>query len=170
MKLKFKHQKFQEDASNAICDIFEGNNKSGTLRYLKDNGFIEGNLDLENDAYKNGDINLEENTILANIQKIQNKQYLEVSRDLYITKNKNETSSYNFSVEMETGTGKTYTYIKTFKSEKTIKNYKSKIFCYANRKEIFYGNFNGCIVRFVFWNNWNYNRWINRHFFKKKFK
>ena len=113
MKLKFKHQKFQEDASNAICDIFEGNNKSGTLRYLKDNGFIEGNLDLENDAYKNGDINLEENTILANIQKIQNKQYLEVSRDLYITKNKNETSSYNFSVEMETGTGKTYTYIKT---------------------------------------------------------
>ncbi len=110
MKLKFKHQKFQEEAAAAVCDVFAGQpNISSTYivdkgRYalgaqaaLTDNAEITG--------YNNKKVLISDEHILANLQRVQ-KQY-------QIKPSPNLEGKYNLTVEMETGVGKTYTYIKT---------------------------------------------------------
>lgn len=114
MKLKFKHQKFQSDASKAIVDIFTGQPNFSPISYKMDLGNItelnsvQQNLLKSKDvAFKNHEIvsNLNKNIILENMQTVQQLSHLEPSKELI--------NGYNLTVEMETGTGKTYTYIKT---------------------------------------------------------
>ena len=111
MKLQFKHQQFQEDAAKAVVDVFEGqpNLKS---KYLMDRG--SGNYDhtLTEDEDFTGWGNqkivakeLPDEKILQNLQGVQLKNQLEPSEQL--------EGHYNLTIEMETGVGKTYTYIKT---------------------------------------------------------
>jgi type III restriction enzyme len=118
MKLQFKHQKFQADAAKAVCDVFSGQPKV-TPTYLIDKGrsdkqFLqskfssEGWVDEEEfdfTGYKNSKIRITDTDILKNIQMIQRGLQIEPSTEL--------NGTYNLSVEMETGVGKTYTYIKT---------------------------------------------------------
>lgn len=109
MKLKFKHQKFQEDAAKAVVDVFKGQPYL-TKKYLKDHGSGTYQTTFEN-AETTGWSNqklvpeLTNEIILENINKIQ--------RDNGIEPSKNLEGMYNLTIEMETGTGKTYTYIKT---------------------------------------------------------
>lgn len=101
MRLQFKHQKFQQDATNAVCDIFTGQPYSA-FRYKIDSG--EG-LDFNELGWKNREIEIDDNTILERINKIQRENQIAVSKKL--------EGKYNLTIEMETGVGKTYTYIKT---------------------------------------------------------
>lgn len=112
MKLKFKNQKFQSDAARAVVDVFTGQHYY-TPSYLIDRGInskqIVGQVEMENDfiGWSNNPINLglENGAILDNIKKIQRKNLIEPSNKL--------EGKYNLTIEMETGVGKTYTYIKT---------------------------------------------------------
>lgn len=109
MKLKFKHQKFQADAAKAVVDVFKGqpNVKSS---YLMDTGRTDKRGlfdDLDYKGWCNHKIvpSLTDQIMLENIQKIQRENGIEPSKKL--------EGRYNLTIEMETGTGKTYTYIKT---------------------------------------------------------
>src|SRR5665648_22034 len=110
MKLKFKHQKFQADAAAAVCDVFAGQpNISST--YIIDKGNVNGYEQLtiggETDftGFNNKKILIADDIVKMNLQRIQRQCQIEPSTKL--------EGKYNLTVEMETGVGKTYTYIKT---------------------------------------------------------
>lgn len=118
MKLRFKHQKFQADASKAVVDVFAGQPYL-TPSYMMDKGYqgktMEGQeysqmstMDEEDfTGWSNHKIvpELNDRLILEHIQKIQRENQIEPSSKL--------EGRYNLTIEMETGVGKTYTYIKT---------------------------------------------------------
>ena len=109
MKLRFKHQKFQEDAVKATCDIFTGQIKS-EHRFLMDQGNTDGTLlaRLEQAGFGNADISLQDAQLIKNLHEVQGLQ--NIARN---TKIERLNGRPVFTIEMETGTGKTYTYIKT---------------------------------------------------------
>ncbi|SFL44011.1 type III restriction enzyme [Paenibacillus sp. 1_12] len=113
MKLKFKHQQFQTDAVQCVVDCFDGQPNAGA-RFSMGPGkrFESQQIVLESDARttpyigtKNNLIELPPAKVLANIKKVQINHGLKPSGKL--------EGQYNLTIEMETGTGKTYTYIKT---------------------------------------------------------
>ena len=109
MKLRFKHQKFQEDAVKATCDIFTGQINS-EHRFLADQGADDGTIfaQLEHTGFGNADISLQDAQLLKNLHEVQGLQ--NIARNSKIERLNNRPV---FTIEMETGTGKTYTYIKT---------------------------------------------------------
>ncbi len=116
MKLKFKIQPYQTYAVESVVDCFAGQvNKSGGA-YRIDPGVrknIAGSIDqdlFEQTGLKNADIQLTDARLLANIQAVQRRQNLPLSDKLASSAG----CRVNLDVEMETGTGKTYCYIKTF--------------------------------------------------------
>lgn len=114
MKLKFKTQAFQTDAVTAVVDCFQGQPLSGGVVYRVDPG-RELNLaqpslpNVEYTGFKNSDLAISHAAVLKNIQAIQQSQNLPLSDALKRT----AVSDFNLDIEMETGTGKTYCYIKT---------------------------------------------------------
>ena len=93
MKLKFDPKlDFQIDSINSIVDLFKGQPKKHFDYTLQ----IVPNV-----------LNLSKEKIFENLQEIQKKNGLPLSNadDL--------KEPYNFTVEMETGTGKTYVYLRT---------------------------------------------------------
>jgi type III restriction enzyme len=113
MKLKFKTQAYQTAAVQAVVDCFKGQPpaSSEAISYRIDPGKTKAKTDsLFSDAgFKNADLVLSDAAMLDNIQQIQRQQNLPVSDALAKTK----IARVNLDVEMETGTGKTYCYIKT---------------------------------------------------------
>lgn len=108
MKLRFKHQKFQADAAKAVVNVFQGQPYQDGISYLIDKGKTQSNqaeLDTDFTGFKNAKVILDEGRILSNIQQIQRANLIKPSNEL--------EGYYNLTVEMETGVGKTYTYIKT---------------------------------------------------------
>lgn len=113
MKLQFKKQPFQLDAVSAIADIFQGQGKQSGIRYMADPGRQKSDeVDLVLDAYRNAPIRLEQETIRRNVHAVQTRFGLRPSDSLSVDMVAGRPA-YNFSIEMETGTGKTYTYIRT---------------------------------------------------------
>lgn len=110
MKLRFKHQKFQADAAKAVVDVFAGQPYL-TPSYMMDRGVgnyqITMTEDLDFTGWSNSRIvpELSDGIILEHLQKIQRSNQIEPSGKL--------EGKYNLTIEMETGVGKTYTYIKT---------------------------------------------------------
>lgn len=110
MKLQFKHQKFQADAASAVVDVFTGQPYM-TPTYMMDRGtgYYQYSMNEEKNftGWSNQKIvpELSDAIILEHIQKIQRANQIEPSARL--------EGTYNLTVEMETGTGKTYTYCKT---------------------------------------------------------
>lgn len=111
MKLQFKHQKFQADAAKAVCDVFAGQPYL-TSSYMMDKGYKKNEQIAFDEAerftgFGNSKLvpELNDGVILENINKIQRSNQIEPSKEL--------AGRYNLTVEMETGVGKTYTYIKT---------------------------------------------------------
>jgi type III restriction enzyme len=107
MKLRFKHQKFQADAAKAVCDVFAGQPYL-TPTYLMDAGVSkEGKWLIHDVSFRNQRLapELSDEIILDSINKIQRAGQIAPSKEL--------AGRYNMTVEMETGVGKTYTYIKT---------------------------------------------------------
>ena len=113
MKLKFKTQAYQTAAVKAVVDCFAGQPMTGldARRYTYDTGALHyGTADLfSTDGFRNADIQLNEPELLRNIHKVQESQRLPLSDKVSRTK----VAPINLDIEMETGTGKTYCYIKT---------------------------------------------------------
>ena len=111
MKLKFKEQSYQLDAVKSICDIFEGESKYELLKTIFDKELKKVGLIEEEIVYttfSNPKLSLSNEEILKNVQIIQTHNKLPISKQLDL-----ENGVYNFSIEMETGTGKTYVYTRT---------------------------------------------------------
>ena len=109
MKLQFKHQKFQADAAKAVVDVFAGQPYL-TPTYMMDRGInYQQSLTDEDDftGWRNERIvpELSDRVILEHLQKVQRVGQIKPSERL--------EGHYNLTIEMETGVGKTYTYIKT---------------------------------------------------------
>ena len=109
MKLQFKHQKFQADAAKAVVDVFAGQPYL-TPTYLMDRGSDAHQLTLEAMSFtgwRNEPIvpELNDQVVLEHLNKVQRANQIAPSPRL--------EGRYNLTIEMETGVGKTYTYIKT---------------------------------------------------------
>ena len=108
MQLQFRHQKFQADAAKAVVDVFAGQPYL-TPTYMMDRGMAQIGRSDEKDftGWSNQKLipQLDDRIILEHIQKIQSNNNIDTSKAL--------DGRYNLTIEMETGVGKTYTYIKT---------------------------------------------------------
>lgn len=111
MKLKFKEQQYQNDAVNSVINCFLGENKGNRrnllARYTKvyDEGtLLERKEDVEVISFGNHSITLSETDIRNNIRNVQRQNDINYTDNAGIT---------DYTIEMETGTGKTFTYIQT---------------------------------------------------------
>ena len=123
MKLKFKTQAYQSAAVQAVVDCFKGQLPASAeaISYRIDPGRAARGQTLgttlgTDDGFKNADLALTDLALLDNIQQVQRGQNLPMSETLVKTKVARvnlDVERVNLDVEMETGTGKTYCYIKT---------------------------------------------------------
>ena len=132
MKFSFKIQQYQTDAVNAVVDVFKGQVRPAqdtsyffdpgrlvpvkTKKAKNSNGYnlFQQELD-EQEAkqdiilgYANAPIKLDKAQLLENIKLIQGNNNITPSKELIEGQGK-----CSLDIEMETGTGKTYVYIKT---------------------------------------------------------
>lgn len=127
MKLQFKEQDFQVQAVKAVVDCFAGQalktnrftleRSAALIRKAKQaaSGGVKA-ITFETDVmeeigYRNSPIQIPESQILKNIQEVQ-KQF-DLNESQQTERPKGVKLGYNLTIEMETGTGKTYTYIRT---------------------------------------------------------
>jgi len=138
MKIIFKKQDYQTLAVEAVVDCFKGQPNTKGISYRVDPGtstkrdhqgqYQAGSFDSD-PGFKNAELLLTQEQILENIQAVQRNQNLSQSQainefktlkkneyvfDKSYTKKALDISAYHFDIEMETGTGKTYCYIKSF--------------------------------------------------------
>lgn len=124
MKFNFKIQQYQTEAVDAVVNVFNGQSFHDRNSYIRDLGKMNPSnyqmawdltqeeielYDPANDAgYKNEEVELSDEQLLSNIHTLQSKNNIKLSPALI--KNLGRCS---LDIEMETGTGKTYVYIKT---------------------------------------------------------
>ena len=120
MKLQFKIQQYQTDAVESTVEIFNGQPNQGLLDYKMDQGkvyVIDNGKRIEqkgisfsefDTGYKNGEIVLSEDELLKNIHQIQSQNNIHLSNEVI-----KRLGACQLDIEMETGTGKTYVYVKT---------------------------------------------------------
>ena len=139
MKIKFKNQAYQTAAVEAVIDCFKGQPRLDGVAYRMDKGVAKKDhqggqqvdIEIDDNASKNALIQLDESALLHNIQQVQSRQNLPVNQSLTEFTIKNERKNLletvkagytkkaraiapiHLDIEMETGTGKTYCYIKT---------------------------------------------------------
>ena len=133
MKLKFKNQEFQEAATAAVCDVFNGQPYHDPNKYTVDPGvkkevsslgvteaqslpglevLTQTTMDFQDEpdvGYKNAEIELLPADLQKNLHEVQDRQNLEHSKGGAL----GDRALPELEVEMETGTGKTFVYIKT---------------------------------------------------------
>lgn len=102
MKLKFKHQDFQTDAVNAVVDLFAGQ-ESAHSTFSVETGAQVQMSGMNEMGFGNGLV-IDDNALLENMHTVQKRNSLPITDD---------AKTHQFSIEMETGTGKTYVYTKT---------------------------------------------------------
>ena len=125
MKFNFKIQKYQTEAVDAVVKVFNGQRKMDKLSYRRDVGTHKGGMyqqmivtededsvafidPTDDTGYKNSEIELADEQLLTNIHQLQSQNNIKHSAKL-----NNDLGRVSLDVEMETGTGKTYVYIKT---------------------------------------------------------
>lgn len=133
MKFNFKIQQYQTDAVDAVVQVFQGQGYHDRISYIRDKGKrkkvkgvdgedvletayvqkleqdAEEDIDLEDDTgYKNELIELSDEQLLQNIHRVQSQNNIRLSTNLV-----KDLGRCSLDIEMETGTGKTYVYIKT---------------------------------------------------------
>lgn len=122
MKFKFKVQQYQTEAVNSVVQIFEAQPFSSRVNYVRDIGIKEkkqayqtslfSDLELadvdENTGFKNADLTLTDSQLLLNIKNMQAHNNIKQSEKIV-----SGLGRCSLDVEMETGTGKTYAYIKS---------------------------------------------------------
>ena len=136
MKFNFKIQQYQTDAVDAVVKVFNGQGFHDKITYIRDKGKIKkeygidgevislGNQmsfqtvgtqleyddidELSDIGYKNELVELSDEKLLSNIQALQRQNNIKLSNSLV-----KDLGRCSLDIEMETGTGKTYVYIKT---------------------------------------------------------
>ena len=124
MKFNFKIQQYQTDAVDSVVKVFNGQGFHDKTKFIRDLGkmkFDSGQMvfgfsdeemelyDPANDTgYKNELVELTDEQLLQNIQTIQKQNNIKTSASLI-----KDLGRCSLDIEMETGTGKTYVYIKT---------------------------------------------------------
>ncbi len=125
MKFNFKIQQYQTEAVNAVCDVFAGQGCYTRFEYRRDLGKQQPErnkqtslaiadeygeiLDFEDETgFKNAAVELTDEQLLGNIHKLQSENNIKLSPKLV-----KDFGRCSLDIEMETGTGKTYVYIKT---------------------------------------------------------
>ena len=124
MKFNFKIQQYQTDAVDAVVKVFNGQGFHDKIIYIRDLGKMKSKdmqmtlgftdeemqlYDPTNDTgYKNELVELSEEQLLNNIQTLQRQNNIKLSNSLV-----KDMGRCSLDIEMETGTGKTYVYIKT---------------------------------------------------------
>lgn len=119
MKFNFKIQAYQTDAVDAVVKAFQGQGYHDKLSYIRDRGrrpYEMPALPIETDdaeedsdtGFKNEEIELTDDELLKNINIIQNESNIKQFSSL-----EKALGRCSLDVNMETGTGKTYVYIKT---------------------------------------------------------
>ena len=108
MKLKFKHQQFQIDAAKAVTDVFQGQPNQSMLEFTHDMGrSTDGIQDMfDVVGFRNQPIRLYSTDVRKNMNAVQMAAQLKPTDSVVL-------NDFRLTIEMETGTGKTYTYIKT---------------------------------------------------------
>ena len=123
MKLKFKVQPYQTSAVESVVDCFAGQLNTAGLTYRIDPGISKAQKkaaatgqkgfayeEEQETGFRNPDLQLTDAQLLTNIHAVQRRQNLPLSDKLVSSAG----CKVNLDVEMETGTGKTYCYVKTF--------------------------------------------------------
>lgn len=119
MKFTFKIQQYQTEAVEAVVNVFRGQGMHANAAYLRDRGIenkpADSQLSLLEDeevyadtGFKNENIQLTDEQLLMNIRKQQTVNNIKLSSALV-----KDLGRCSLDIEMETGTGKTYVYIKT---------------------------------------------------------
>ena len=117
MRFNYKIQQYQTDAVDAVVKVFSGQGYYDRLIYSRDLGTLPQQNqqysfdDIDEDfdtGYKNEAVELSDAKLLQNIRKIQQQNNIKESGALV-----NDLGRCSLDIEMETGTGKTYVYIKT---------------------------------------------------------
>lgn len=123
MRFNFKIQQYQTDAVEAVVSVFNGQRFHDKISYIRDRGNSQKenqlSFDLSQDemeiyddgsdtGYKNELLELSDEQILQNIHTLQTKNNIKLSPALV-----KDLGRCSLDIEMETGTGKTYVYIKT---------------------------------------------------------
>ncbi|ALO66699.1 restriction endonuclease subunit R [Arthrobacter alpinus] len=119
MKLQFKVQQYQTDAVDAVVNVFAGQPKldgssyridPGKVRSISNPALFEANSVMDS-GLRNAEIALSGVQLLENVHRVQRSRNLPLAATL--VDSKAAPGAPNLDVEMETGTGKTYVYIKT---------------------------------------------------------
>ena len=124
LKFNFKIQQYQTDAVDAVVKVFNGQGFYDKISYIRDLGKMKSKdmqmtlgftdeemqlYDPTNDTgYKNELVELSDEQLLSNIQALQRQNNIKLSNSLV-----KDMGRCSLDIEMETGTGKTYVYIKT---------------------------------------------------------
>lgn len=111
MKFQFKIQGYQTEAVEDTVNVFRGQPKRDPKHYRRDIGKIaKGSIFAEEEeaGYRNADVELDKKRLLDNIRGVQIQNQIVPSASL-----SDGHGVVNLDIEMETGTGKTYVYIKT---------------------------------------------------------
>lgn len=108
LTLKFKNQQFQTDAAKAVTDVFKGQRNQAMVEFTHDVGVEEDKSESFEDVlgFRNHPLTVNASQLLENIRAIQMPAQLKPSETV-------DAADLRLTIEMETGTGKTYTYIKT---------------------------------------------------------
>ena len=129
MEFQFKVQQYQTDAVQAVVKVFSGQKFQERTRYVRDIGnaekptedqtyftsFVEDESDEIATGFKNEPVALTDDELLRNIHQVQTVNNIKLVENLDKTHGR-----CSLDIEMETGTGKTYVYIKTmFELNKT---------------------------------------------------
>ena len=117
MKFKFTVQNYQTDAVKSVTKVFAGQNFASPLSYRRDvpwetQGALFATDSIFDDmavGFANAPVTLDNTALLTNIHRVQNENNIKLSQNIE-TKG---LGACSLDVEMETGTGKTYVYIKT---------------------------------------------------------
>ena len=112
MKFKFKIQQYQTDAVEQTVSVFAGQPSKTNAQYRRDLGKRKGQITFEEEyvGWRNSDVELQGHQLLANIQQQQAIGNIPKSTKLSLP---DGLGACSLDIEMETGTGKTYVYIKT---------------------------------------------------------
>ena len=108
MKFQFKIQQYQTDAVENTVSVFAGQPSHDPAAYRRDVG--RERLELDETGYRNAEVELDAKQLLENIRQVQRESNIPLSNKLVTV---GGMGACHLDIEMETGTGKTYVYIKT---------------------------------------------------------
>ena len=112
MKFKFKIQQYQTEAVEQTVNVFAGQPSKTNAQYRRDLGKTTGRIVYDEDyvGWRNSDVELTDRQLLANIHQMQVEGNIPQSK---LLSKPEGLGACSLDIEMETGTGKTYVYIKT---------------------------------------------------------